>query len=161
MGTESVSNFSGGAYLNWTISGNVLITITNTGPANAVLSGLFLDPAPPIVDGHRGQLLAQRLDLRPVGDVHGDRQRLGRRRPDGSVEFYDGSTALGPWICPERQRKQRHLDLHHLDVDGGRPFVDHGRLHGDREFCGQRGQYESNGQSQGPDDHGHGREQSL
>ncbi len=45
LSTETVSNFSGGAYLNWTISGNVLITITKQARANAVLSGLFLDPA--------------------------------------------------------------------------------------------------------------------
>jgi hypothetical protein len=43
LGAESVSNFSGGVYVNWTISGNVLITFINTGPGNAVLSGLFLD----------------------------------------------------------------------------------------------------------------------
>ncbi len=46
LSTETVSSFSNGAYLNWTISGNVLITITKTAGANAVLSGLFLDPAP-------------------------------------------------------------------------------------------------------------------
>ncbi len=45
LSTETVSSFSNGAYLNWTISGNVLITITKTAGANAVLSGLFLDPA--------------------------------------------------------------------------------------------------------------------
>jgi hypothetical protein len=37
--------------MNYTIFGNVLITITKTGGANAVLSGLFFDPppAPPAV----------------------------------------------------------------------------------------------------------------
>ncbi len=45
LNTETVSNFTGGDYLNWTISGNVLITITKTAGANAVLSGLFFDPA--------------------------------------------------------------------------------------------------------------------
>ena len=44
LSTEKVSGFSGGAYLNWTISGNVLITITKLGGPNAVLSGLFFDP---------------------------------------------------------------------------------------------------------------------
>ena len=43
LSTESVASFSGGTYVKWTISGNVLITISNRGPANAVLSGLFLD----------------------------------------------------------------------------------------------------------------------
>ncbi len=45
LSTESISSFSGGEYLNWVVSGNVVITITNTsktGP-NAVLSGVFLN----------------------------------------------------------------------------------------------------------------------
>ena len=46
LNTQSVSNFTSGEYLNWTISGNVLITFTRTAGANAVLNGLFLDPAP-------------------------------------------------------------------------------------------------------------------
>ena len=46
LSTETVSDFTNGAYLNWTISGNVLITITKTAGTNAVLSGLFLDPPP-------------------------------------------------------------------------------------------------------------------
>ena len=44
LSTQTVSGFTRGAYLNWTISGNVLITITRTGSSNAVLSGLFFDP---------------------------------------------------------------------------------------------------------------------
>ena len=45
LSTQSVSNFSSGVYLNWTISGNVVIKVINTGPVNAVVSGLFFDPA--------------------------------------------------------------------------------------------------------------------
>jgi hypothetical protein len=44
LSTESVSNFGGGDYLIWTISGSVQITISNQGALNAVLSGLFFDP---------------------------------------------------------------------------------------------------------------------
>ena len=44
LSTQTVSNFANGAYMNWTISGNVLITITNEAGPNAVLSGLFFDP---------------------------------------------------------------------------------------------------------------------
>ena len=44
LSTESVSSFHDGVYMSWTISGNVLITFTKTGGANAVLSGLFFDP---------------------------------------------------------------------------------------------------------------------
>ena len=43
LDTETVSSFHSGVYLDWAVSGNVLITITkNTG--SPVLSGLFFDP---------------------------------------------------------------------------------------------------------------------
>ncbi len=45
LDTETVSSFTSGVYLKWAVSGNVLITITRTAGINAVLSGLFLDPA--------------------------------------------------------------------------------------------------------------------
>jgi hypothetical protein len=44
LDTETISSFSNGLYLDWNVSGNLLITITNQGPANAVLNGVFLDP---------------------------------------------------------------------------------------------------------------------
>jgi hypothetical protein len=44
LNTQTVSNFANGEYLSWAITGNVLITIKCTGPANGVLSGLFFDP---------------------------------------------------------------------------------------------------------------------
>ena len=44
LSTQSVSSFNAGVYLDYAVSGNILITITKTGGANAVLSGLFLDP---------------------------------------------------------------------------------------------------------------------
>ena len=47
LSTQTVSSFHAGVYMNYTISGNVLITITKTGGANAVLSGLFFDPIAP------------------------------------------------------------------------------------------------------------------
>ena len=79
LSTQSVSSFHTGVYMNYTISGNVLITITKTGGANAVLSGLFFDPMA-CPHHHRRQLVAQPVDLRPVGDLHGHRQRHQRRR---------------------------------------------------------------------------------
>ncbi len=45
LSTENLTSFHSGDYLNWAVSGNLLITITNqSGSLNAVLSGLFLDP---------------------------------------------------------------------------------------------------------------------
>ena len=41
LDTETVSNFTGGKYLVWNLSGDVGITITNSGGLNEVLSGVF------------------------------------------------------------------------------------------------------------------------
>jgi hypothetical protein len=46
LDTETISSFSGGVYLDWTVSGEVLIQVTRVGGPNAVISGLFLDPVP-------------------------------------------------------------------------------------------------------------------
>ena len=42
LSTQTVSSFHDGLYMSWTISGNVLITITRTGGTNAVLSELCI-----------------------------------------------------------------------------------------------------------------------
>jgi hypothetical protein len=41
LSTQSYSSFGGGEYASWTIRGNVIITVTQTGAQNAVVSGLF------------------------------------------------------------------------------------------------------------------------
>jgi hypothetical protein len=42
LSTQTISSFVGGEYLSWTISGNVVITVTNLNPnGNAVVSGIF------------------------------------------------------------------------------------------------------------------------
>ncbi len=44
LDTETLANFSGGIYLQWQLSGNVVITVKTLAGPNAVLSGLFIDP---------------------------------------------------------------------------------------------------------------------
>ncbi len=44
LDTETVSSFQSGVYLDWSVSGNILITIRSLSGYNAVLSGLFFDP---------------------------------------------------------------------------------------------------------------------
>jgi transcriptional antiterminator Rof (Rho-off) len=44
LDTETISSFSGGEYLQWNISGDVVIKLTNLAGCNAVISGLFFDP---------------------------------------------------------------------------------------------------------------------
>ncbi len=45
LDTETFSGFHNGQYASWDIQGNVLIQVTKTGGANAVVSGIFFDPA--------------------------------------------------------------------------------------------------------------------
>ena len=45
LSTQTVSSFQSGVYLDYAVSGNVLITITKGAGTSNVLSGLFLDPA--------------------------------------------------------------------------------------------------------------------
>ena len=44
LDTESISSFSGGVYLQWRVSGSVVITITKLAGPNAVVNGVFVDP---------------------------------------------------------------------------------------------------------------------
>ena len=44
LSTQSISSFESGLYLNINVGGHILITISNEGGPNAVLSGLFFDP---------------------------------------------------------------------------------------------------------------------
>jgi len=46
LGTQPASNFGGGVYQVWNLTGHVIVTVTYTGGQNAVLSGLFFDPVP-------------------------------------------------------------------------------------------------------------------
>ena len=45
LDTETISSFTKGTYLNWLVQGDVNITITHEAGVNAVVSGIFIDPA--------------------------------------------------------------------------------------------------------------------
>ena len=45
LDSRSMSGFSGGQYLVWTVRGDVRFVVTRTAAANAVVSGIFLDPS--------------------------------------------------------------------------------------------------------------------
>ena len=79
LNTESVSNFANGEYLTWTITGNVLITFTRTAGNNAVLSGLFFDPA-------TSQVIATSVG----SDTTMQGSRIGVRDSDGYNDLGDG-----------------------------------------------------------------------
>ena len=42
LNTQTISNFSGGEYLTWNVSGNVQLVVTCTAGINAVVSGVFI-----------------------------------------------------------------------------------------------------------------------
>ena len=46
LDTSSISNFANGVYLQWDVSGDVVITVRCTAGKNAVIGGLFIDPDP-------------------------------------------------------------------------------------------------------------------
>jgi VCBS repeat-containing protein len=60
LSTQTVSSFHSGVYLDYLVggTGHIVITITRTAGANAVLSGLFLDPA----TGGAASVAGRRLD---------------------------------------------------------------------------------------------------
>ena len=45
LDSRNVSTFENGKYLVWNLTGHVVLQVTNTSPINAVISGLFFDPA--------------------------------------------------------------------------------------------------------------------
>ena len=46
LDTQQLSNFNGGVYKVWNITGHVIVQVTHTGSGlSAVVSGLFFDPA--------------------------------------------------------------------------------------------------------------------
>ena len=44
LDTETLSNFYSGVYLQWKLSGSVVITVKTLAGADSVLSGIFFDP---------------------------------------------------------------------------------------------------------------------
>ena len=136
MGTESVSNFVGGDYLIWRISGNTLITIINTGPLNALLSGLFFDPPPPIATSTE---VSSSLNASTYGQAvtfTATVSDAGGGLPIGTLEFYDGTTYLGTGTLQQRIGKHRNVHLYHFGVDGRRSSSDQSCVHANREFRG-------------------------
>jgi YDG domain/Bacterial Ig-like domain (group 3)/MBG domain (YGX type) len=94
LSTQTVSSFHDGVYMNYTISGNVLITITKTAGPNAVLSGLFFDPMATFTTTGVGSSANPSPYGQPVTFTATVSDTSGGV-PTGSVTFYDGSTDLG------------------------------------------------------------------
>ncbi len=66
LDTRAISGFQGGQYLVWTLSGRVKLRVVNTGPNNAVVSGMFFDGA-----GSRSAAAFVRTDSTTKGSWRG------------------------------------------------------------------------------------------
>ena len=106
LDTQSLAEFTNGEYLVWTVSGHVRIHVTNTGPTNAVVSGIFFDPPqtlPPHAavsattltydPQHPGDVVAKTDPLGHVShytyDAYGDRTRVSDPVGDVTTSGYD------------------------------------------------------------------------
>ena len=69
LDTENLSGFQNGKYLTWNLSGHVIINVINTGPNNAVVSGLFFGAAPPVTNSSSATFLG--TDSTTEGSWHG------------------------------------------------------------------------------------------
>ncbi len=62
LSSVDLSTFSQGAYLKWTVKGDIVVTVTNLGTLNSVISGLFLDaPASTPAIGERAPRSGQTI----------------------------------------------------------------------------------------------------
>src|SRR5204862_486274 len=46
LDSQTLTDFTGGRYLVWEVTGHVTVQVTRVAGMNAVVSGLFFDPAP-------------------------------------------------------------------------------------------------------------------
>jgi hypothetical protein len=95
LNTQTVSSFTAGVYLNWTISGHVLIKITKVSGANAVLSGLFFDPLPTPATSLAVNLPTSNFGQAVTLTANVSAPVAGVPSPTGTVEFFDGSNMIG------------------------------------------------------------------
>jgi hypothetical protein len=65
------TNFSGGTYLVWNVSGHVKVRVTVTGGANPVLSGLFFGGTSNVVNPPPGAASFVKMDTTTQGNWHG------------------------------------------------------------------------------------------
>ncbi|MGP0068339.1 MAG: hypothetical protein ACLQGP_32675, partial [Isosphaeraceae bacterium] len=103
LDTETVSSFSSGVYLKWSVSGNILITIKALAGPNAELDGLFFDPNSSLGALSIASASFSRQSLATSGSgigVSGDSADI----ETGTLEFYtgrDGRTILRGYSSPD------------------------------------------------------------
>ena len=121
LSTQTISSFQSGVYLDYAVSGHIVITITRTGGLNAVLNGLLLDPTSTAMPVRQdattqgtwiGAYGAQGYDIvagpssLPAGDTV---------TPSGQSTFTWTTTSSDPRPAGARlvEPRRRRLVLHH------------------------------------------------
>ncbi len=115
LDTETVSSFQSGVYLDWSVSGNILITIRSLSSANAVLSGLFFDqprasatfiqPDPATEGTWIGTYGADGYD---VINSTANIPIYATVTPPGQSSYTWATTTTDPLCAPDRRRLQPH-----------------------------------------------------
>jgi hypothetical protein len=96
LDSETVSNFSAGKYLTWTVKSPVVLIITNLGGVNAVISGLFFDAAATNSTTQLASTASTSVWGQNVTFTATVSAGPGTAaKPTGTVTFLDGTTTLG------------------------------------------------------------------
>jgi hypothetical protein len=92
LDTRLVTNFSGGQYLSWNLSGHVKITFTNSGGNNALVNAIFFDPPSAVATQPTANLLATSQSSGVLLNW------TASTAPNlAGYEIYRGSAACGPF----------------------------------------------------------------
>ena len=95
LDTRTISSFSGGTYVTWTITGSVRVRVTRLGGANAVVSGVFINAGAPGQSTTRSDTVDHYSSRRPRRDRSGRRQRhVSNRRRAASAPAESNRLAL-------------------------------------------------------------------
>jgi hypothetical protein len=115
LDTEKVSSFHSGVYVDWLVSGPIVITITKTAGANAVLSGIFFDPpgtqgASGLLDHPNGQQISS------LSSSTATLETAATPAPAIGTLHSEGAAAIAPPLPLENAATIREL-VHDLALD--------------------------------------------
>ena len=107
LDTRNISNFSNGEWLVWNLTGNVLVTVTQTGDQNGVISGIFFDPATPLTPGFevlatpssqstgRSAIVKYTVSVSPSGGFAGTVALSATGLPTGATASFNPTSITG------------------------------------------------------------------
>ena len=114
LSTLTATSFQSGAYLDYAVSGNIVITITKEAGTSNVLSGLFLDPA----NTAPATATFLRPDFDDAGDWMGTYGGQGYDVIDGSSSL-PSYAAITPWAPTTTSGRASTTDPRALQTSGG------------------------------------------